>query len=374
MSTALTVVAVGDIGPDRPDARELFDLNRDELQRADVTIGQLEFILSPLGERLPQVRHTARAKPEDAEALKEAGLDIVTFAGNHTLDFGAAAMLDTVDILESSGLEVAGVGENLASALEPVIIERRGHRIAVLSFASVMPQAYWATDSRPGCAPARAFTFYEQIEHDQPGTPARVHTFANREDLAQAVETVRAAREEADIVLVAMHWGIHFIPAVLADYQRDYAHALIDAGADAILGHHPHILKAVETYAGKPIFYSLGNFGIDTPLTPAHTASKAFQEIQALNPTWIPNFEHRFNFPPDSRKTIFAKLEFQDDGSVEVRAIPAWINDDSQAEILHAGDPRFQEVIDYLVTITAEVDLRTSYAADGDEIRIGSAQ
>jgi poly-gamma-glutamate synthesis protein (capsule biosynthesis protein) len=372
MSAALTVVAVGDIGPDRPEAGELFDLNRDVLQAADVTVGQLEFILSPLGERLPQVRHTARAKPEDADALAEAGLDVVTFAGNHTLDFGTAAMLDTVAILRSAGLEVAGVGVDLPSALEPVVIERQGRRIAVLSFASVMPQAYWATDTRPGCAPARAFTFYEQIEHDQPGTPARVHTFAHREDLAQAVEAVRAVRAKADIVLVAMHWGIHFIPAVIADYQRDYAHALIDAGADAILGHHPHILKAVERYEGKPIFYSLGNFGIDTPLTPAHTASKAFQEIQALNPTWVPNFEHRFNFPPDSRKTIFAKLVFPPDGGVEVRAIPAWINDDSQAEVLHAGDPRFHEVIDYLGTITAEVGLGTSYTADGDEIRIGA--
>ncbi|GAA1996914.1 CapA family protein [Microbacterium pumilum] len=369
---ALTVVVVGDIGPDRPDARELFNLNRSVLQEADLSIGQLELILSPLGERLPQVRHTARAKAEDAEALREAGLDVITFAGNHTLDFGTSAMLDTVRILEAQGLAVAGVGIDLPSAIEPVLIERRGRRIAVFSFASVMPQDYWATDRRAGCAPARAFTFYEQIEHDQPGTPSRVHTFPHREDLRQAVEAVRAARAATDVVLVAMHWGIHFIPAVIADYQRDYAHALIDAGADAILGHHPHILKGVEIYDGRPIFYSLGNFGMDTPITPEHVASKGFQEIQALNPTWVPNFEHRFNFPPDSRKTIFAKLTFSSAGELSVRAIPAWINDDSQAEILHAGDPRLNEVVDYLAAISREVDLETDYRIDGDEILIES--
>jgi len=111
---------------------------------------------------------------------------------------------------------------------------------------------------------------------------------------------------------------------------------------------------------------------MDTPITPEHVASKGFQEIQALNPTWVPSFEHRFNFPPDSRKTIFAKLTFTSEGHLVVRAIAAWINDDSQAELLHQGDSRLQEVVDYLAVITDEVELDTAYRLDGDEIVIES--
>src|SRR5437870_4072981 len=82
--------------------------------------------------------------------------------------------------------------------------------------------------------------------HDQPGTPARVQTFAHRDDLADLVEDVRREKQGGRFVIVSVHWGIHFIPAVIADYQRDVAHAAIDAGADAVVGHHAHILKGVE--------------------------------------------------------------------------------------------------------------------------------
>jgi hypothetical protein len=86
---------------------------------------------------------------------------------------------------------------------------------------------------------------------------------AHRDDLAALCADVAQARREADLVIVSLHWGIHFVPAVIADYQREVAHAAIDAGAELILGHHAHILKGVELYRGKAIFYSLGNLLFD---------------------------------------------------------------------------------------------------------------
>lgn len=83
-----------------------------------------------------------------------------------------------------------------------------------------------------------------------------------------------------------MHWGIHFVPATIADYQREVVHAAIDAGADLILGHHPHILKGIEVYGGRAIFYSLGNFAMDLPMTAGHAARPGFLAIQALHPGW----------------------------------------------------------------------------------------
>ncbi|UOY03197.1 CapA family protein [Blastococcus sp. PRF04-17] len=365
----ITIVAVGDIGPDRDDAGELFELNRHVLQAADITFGQLEFVLSDKGFRLPQVRHTVRAKAEDAKSLVEAGFDVVSFAGNHCMDFGPEAMLDTAANLKAAGAEPVGVGRDAHEARQPALVTRNGTEIAFLAYSSVMPHSFWATENRPGCAPMRAYTVYEQIEHDQPGTPARIHTFPHRDDLADLVADVRRQKEAGRFVVVSVHWGIHFIPAVIADYQRDVAHAAIDAGADAVIGHHAHILKGVEVYRGVPIFYSLANFAMDTRITPAHVATKGFQEILALNPDWIPDYEFTFNFPPDSRKTILARFTVRDGFLVDVGFVPGWINDNSQTEPLSSNDPRFSDVVEYLEAISRTAGLRTRYVPDGDFVR-----
>ena len=155
----------------------------------------------------------------------------------------------------------------------------------------------------------RAHTVYEAIEHDQPGTPVRIHTYPHREDLAAMCADIRAAKQQADVVAVSHHWGIHFVPYVLADYQPDVARAAIDAGADIVLGHHAHILKAVEIYKGKPIFYSLCNFATDLRMDEAHANSKGFREIQKLAPRWEPDFDSLYNFPEDSRMTVMVRAK-----------------------------------------------------------------
>lgn len=370
MTGTARLLAVADVGPDRDDPRECFALVRDTLRQADVAFCQLEVNLTERGFRLPQVRHTHRAKPSSAAAFKDAGFSVVSFCGNHCLDWGPEGFFDTINTLRDAGLDVVGVGANIAEARAPVIQEAKGVKIAFLAYNSILPAHYWAEKDRPGCAPMRAWTLYEQIEPDQPGTPARIHTHAQRADLDAMVADIKAVRDKADVVVISLHWGIHFIPAVLADYQREVAHAAIEAGVDMVLGHHAHILKGVEVYRGKPIFYSMGNFAIDLRMTPAHAAGKGFKEIQALSPGWEPDFDSLYNFPPDSRMTMIVCANATAEGLKDVGFLPAFINRDAQPEVVKAGDARFDQVVDYMRWTTAQAGLDAILRVEGDTVFI----
>lgn len=367
------IYAVGDVGPSRPDPDTLFDLVRARIQAADVAFMQLELPISTRGFRLPQVRHTDRAPAASADAFRRAGFHVVSLAGNHCMDWGPDALNDTVAALTSSGLQVVGVGNDILEARRPVFVQSKGRRIAFLAYSSILPQGYWATEARAGCAPMRAWTHYEQIEHDQPGTPCRVHTFANREDLQALVDDVAAARAQADFVAVSIHWGIHFVPGVIADYQRDVGRAAIDAGAGVVLGHHAHILKGVDVYKGRPIIYSLCNFAMDLHMDEKHANSKGFREIQKLHPDWQPDFSITYNFPPDSRYTVVAKCLLSGSGA-RISLLPAFIGPMSQPEILAATDPRFAEVKGYLERYTASQGLNARYVQAGDELVLEAAE
>jgi poly-gamma-glutamate capsule biosynthesis protein CapA/YwtB (metallophosphatase superfamily) len=331
------LMAVGDIAPDRADPNECFALIRSELARADLVFCQLETVLSGAGTRLPQARHAVRGKPQVAEALRGANFGVVSLAGNHCMDFGSEALLESIAYLQTQGLSCVGTGANIAQARRPVVRTLGASRIAFLAYCSILPMAYWADERRAGCVPMRAWTHYEQIEHDQPGTPCRVHTFAHQQDLAALRHDVQQARAQADVVIVSIHWGIHFVPAVIADYQREVGHAAVEAGADLILGHHAHILKGIEVYRGRAILYSLGNFAIDLRMDQAHAQSKSFREIQSLNPKWIPNVDSLYNFPEDSRKTIIVQAAVSDRGLGPVSVLPCYINDQAQPRLLRSS-------------------------------------
>ncbi len=366
----VVVLAVGDLTPSRPDPDTLFDRVRPWLTAADITFGQLEINLTDRGARLPQARHTDRTSPETAHAFARAGFDVISFAGNHCMDWGPEGFFDTIAAVRSAGIDVVGVGATIAEARRPVVVERTGRRVAFLAYSSILPMGYWAEVNRPGCAPMRAFTHYEQVEHDQPGTPARVHTFPHEADLAALCADVAAARADADAVLVSLHWGIHFVPAVIADYQRVVGRAAIDAGADAILGHHAHILKGVELHRRRPIIHSLCNFAVDLHMDQAHADSPGFKEIQGLHPHWEPDFDSTYNFPADSRRTVVAKVVLGASGGLRVSLLPAYVDRQSVPEILPAADPRFDEVHQYLVDITRAAGLNGSFEVDGDELVI----
>jgi poly-gamma-glutamate capsule biosynthesis protein CapA/YwtB (metallophosphatase superfamily) len=361
--------AVGDVAPCREDPASIFkDVTR-TLNRADIAFCQLEINISERGTRLPQARHTTRANAKTARAIKEAGIRVVSFAGNHCMDWGQEAFFDTIEALKRERISVIGVGKNIEEARNPAIVECKGSRVAFLAYNTILPMGYWAEANRPGCAPMRAWTLYEQIEHDQPGTLCRIHTFPNREDLDAMGRDIKKAKTQADVVILSMHWGIHFIPAVLATYQRETAHFAIDSGADLILGHHAHILKGIEVYKGRAIFYSLCNFAMDLPFTKEHAESQSFKEIQKLNPDWIPDFECLYNFPTDSQKTIIVKCIISNGAIKSVSFLPTFVNKKtSLPEILTSKDKRFDEVVRYLEEVTRSQALDTRYTVRGDEV------
>jgi poly-gamma-glutamate capsule biosynthesis protein CapA/YwtB (metallophosphatase superfamily) len=362
--------AVGDICPSRPDPDSLFTRVSSELQRADIAFCQLEVNLTTRGTRLPQARHTDRTGPEVAHAIRRAGFNVVSFAGNHCMDWGTEGFFDTIAALKDAGLQVIGVGANIEEARTPVVMQVKGSRIGFLAYNSILPMGYWAEQNRPGCAPLRAWTHYEQVEHDQPGTPCRIHTWANQDDLRALVEDIEKLKSKCDVVIVSMHWGIHFVPAVIADYQRQLGRAAIDAGADLILGHHAHILKGVEVYKDVPVLYSLCNFAMDLPMTREHAARKSFKEIQKLNPNWEPDFESTYNFPLDSRKSLIVKCVIADKRIKRISLLPVYIDRQSVPEILPDSDPRFAEVQEYLEQISKEADLNGSFNRENGELLI----
>ncbi|HTB86512.1 MAG TPA: CapA family protein [Steroidobacteraceae bacterium] len=363
-----TLMACGDVGVKRPDCPSMFAGCAEILQQADLCFAQLETTISERGAPVPNAKLAMRAPPAMASAAKTAGIDVVSFAGNHCLDYGYDAFADTLKYAADAGLAVCGAGKDLEAARRPALIDAAGSKVAVFAASSILPEGYAAETERAGCAPLRAHTAYEQIEPDQPGTAARIRTFADRDDLEALLEGIRAARERAHIVLLSVHWGIHMVPTSIADYQIEIAHRAIDAGADAILGHHPHLLKGVEFYRGRPIFYSLGNFAIEQPhiWNPAIVRSASFKHLVSLNPQWT--LDSTYMLPAVTRMTGIAKLVRNGGEEWQVRFIPAWIGDDSVPSVLFSNDSRFADVAAFISSSTQLAGFTTQISIDGDEL------
>jgi poly-gamma-glutamate synthesis protein (capsule biosynthesis protein) len=258
-----SIVATGDLMPQRapgPAAGEL-------LGDGDIAFVNLEGPLTDAGAPTDTV---ARVRGERwlAAGLAAAGVQVATVANNHAMDFGAAGLLDCVAALGEAGIAAVGGGPDLVSALEPALVQAGGLTFAFLGLTSTLPNGSAAGDRRAGLAPVRVISRFvvDPVVIDQnPGMAPYVETVAGAEDVERACAAVRRARERADVVVVGIHWGVPdgWVPAYqseLADYQRPLGHALIDAGADAVIGHHPHVLHGIELHRGRPVFHSLGNF------------------------------------------------------------------------------------------------------------------
>ncbi|MBI4277625.1 MAG: CapA family protein [Armatimonadetes bacterium] len=278
----ITLVATGDVMLQRPPRLTRRSALRG-LAGADVTFVNLEVPLTDRG--APQEKAVPlRAPTRVAPAVAAAGIHVATVANNHALDYGEVGLFDTLESLRRAGVLAVGGGKNLDEALRPAVWkhEASGLRIAFLGLASTLPNSYGATPVRPGIAPVRVHTRYVLDPGtllEQPGTAPYVETVANARDVKQACQEVAQAKRRADLVVVGIHWGVAygFVAGVqedLAEYQRPLGHALVDAGADLVVGHHPHVVHGVERYRRGVILYSLGNFlfhalavGAKLPLT-----------------------------------------------------------------------------------------------------------
>ncbi len=243
----LKIYAVGDVMLDQLTDKRLqeydptypFSQVRDILRQGDVVFGNLESPISQRGEALLSKRYTFRAALFSVESLVDGGINMVSLANNHILDYGLEAMEDTMDILTEHGIYHAGAGRNMDEAHAGTILEVKGYKVGLLAY----------TDDF--AVPARLRSFW-QAGHDQGGA-ALIH------DQKRIREDILRLREETDVLLVSFHWGYEYTYTISKE-QRELAYLAVDAGADMILGHHPHVPQGVEIYRGKPIAYSLSNF------------------------------------------------------------------------------------------------------------------
>lgn len=205
-----------------------------EMQEADLFLLNEEFPFSLRGEAAADKQYTFRTDPKYVKIFQELGVDIVTVANNHALDFGRDAFCDTLDTLKQADITCIGGGYHLAEASAPAVRTAGGQTFAVFGATRVSPSYDWyATDSQPGL-----FQTYD---------PAKLNAA-----IAEASKTY-------DHVIVFVHWGIERAE-IPEEYQRQLARGYIDAGADLIVGCHPHVLQGFEYYNGVPIIYSLGNY------------------------------------------------------------------------------------------------------------------
>jgi poly-gamma-glutamate capsule biosynthesis protein CapA/YwtB (metallophosphatase superfamily) len=185
------------------------------------------------------------------------------------------------------------------------------------------------------------------------------------------VGDVKRVRPEVDIVVVSLHWGIHHIRAQIADYQPVVAHACIDAGADIIIGHHPHILKGIEVYRGKVIFYSVGDFARDfnKDRKPDVEWNRESEEVYSMFGATFAgghgNVEDRFS--------MVAKIHFDKGRIQRVSFLPIMIELDEsgqQPTVAPLATARGAEIADYVKDITREAGLTAKFSIEGDEVFI----
>jgi poly-gamma-glutamate capsule biosynthesis protein CapA/YwtB (metallophosphatase superfamily) len=202
------------------------------LNSFDYRFCNLETPISDKGEAHPKKKFVFRGNPEYIALLKSAGINGVSLANNHACDYGTAGLLDTIVKLTESGIDSAGAGFDIESARLPLTIAINGIKIAVLAYTDIAFEDSYAGKDNPGIAKAKLESIKEDIKH---------------------YKTIN------DFIIISLHWGIEYSEYPEAKEIKS-AHAIIKSGADAIIGHHPHIFQGIEIYEGKPIFYSLGNF------------------------------------------------------------------------------------------------------------------
>jgi poly-gamma-glutamate synthesis protein (capsule biosynthesis protein) len=370
----VTLMTGGDIGPVYEPTEEFAALIAPVLKQADIRLGQCERTYSERG-WMPQYStgptgQHSRLHPKLAGVWDAAGIDVVSIASNHAMDWGPEAMLDTVDMFRGKGKQVVGGGKDGDEARKPAIVEKNGVKIAILAYCSVLRDGQAAAKGKAGIAPLRAHTHYA-AEEFQPGTPPRVISIPYEEDVKAMQEDIRAAKKLADAVIVSIHWGLRLVPKTICTYQPPIAHAAIDAGADLILGHHAHSIKAIEVYKGKVCFYSIGNF-----MTTG--APKSIKSTYDWNLIWLPIDEEclaanggRYFFPSHCRMTMVPKISIGKGGIERVAFLPAYINARAQPYVVAPDDPKFGEILKFTEWVSDQHPHK--FRVEGGEVVVETA-
>ncbi len=355
------IYAVGDVFVDRDDPTTAFSTGR--IAPGDgLLFGNCEGVFADTWQRAPSCGSPVVAPADRAKRLGEAGFSVMSLANNHSVDGGYQALLSCRDTLHALGITTAGAGENIAAARQPAQNTLDGTSIATLAYSAVFPHGYEARAAYPGLAPVRAHTIYTPWETNEwnPGIAPRVTTQPFPEDLAAFQDDIARAASSSDVVMVSVHWGDFTQPLVLTDHERRLAHAAVDAGADIVLGHHHHMLRGIEFYRGKPIFYGLGHYLFDLPNLPQRLAKDGY--LGSGNPGDARALARRFNqyrlgpregypllpFHEDSRMTGMAVVQIDDGVITGVGFRPALLGPSNNPEHVHPTSPTGRKILDYV--------------------------
>ncbi|WP_377889948.1 CapA family protein [Alkalihalobacillus sp. R86527] len=202
------------------------------VEDSDLAILNLETAIGTSGYKQDKL-YTFQSPPASAKAIKDAGFDVVSLANNHAMDFGREGLYETIDLLKKADLNYIGAGTNENEAYTAYSQTINNHKVDILGFSQVLPTISWYANENGGLASAY------------------------QED--RVIEHIKKSAAKCDTTIVYLHWGSERMIQPSAA-QRNFAHTMIDAGADIIIGSHPHVLQGMEYYNGKPILYSLGNF------------------------------------------------------------------------------------------------------------------
>jgi poly-gamma-glutamate synthesis protein (capsule biosynthesis protein) len=313
--TTFTVFAAGDVylgsfirsrveehGPEHPFARL-----KGTIEEHDVAFANLEAPISSRGSPFNDTKKPLfRISAEQARPLAHSGLDVMSVANNHMMDYRADALVDTLDALDSLGIARTGAGRTPQEADAPAVLEVRGTRVVILSYNRIVKPGMAVTSYGPG------MSVY---------------------DLEDIVSDIEEHKKDGAVVLVSVHWGEQYVET-LQKKQVVGAHAMIDAGADAVLGHHPHCPQPVEVYRGKPIYYSFGNF------------------VFGLN-------------PPKGRHNIAAVLRFDGDTLTGAEILPVhgmYFKTDYQPHFLEGDEAR--QVVEHIAKISERFDTQVEFSAN----------
>jgi poly-gamma-glutamate synthesis protein (capsule biosynthesis protein) len=262
------------------------EISRVPFIEADIAFANLETPISLRGTPMPDKEYTYSSDPEHGKLLSDMGLDIVSLANNHTIDYGRDAFADTLEFLDGQKIAYIGAGLNMAEAMDWHTFELNGRTFAYLAASRVIPVVDWyAGKERSGM-----FGTYD---------PADLNA------------QITAAKAIHDYVIVYVHWGVERVPIPEA-WQRSQARGYIEAGADCVIGSHPHILQGFEFIEGKLIAYSLGNFIFSDSAKDTGALTAAVSPDGALTYEFLPyEIINRRTVPiddPDRRESLRQSL------------------------------------------------------------------
>jgi poly-gamma-glutamate synthesis protein (capsule biosynthesis protein) len=314
------VVSGGDVMPDRSveayanahGADAVLSGIKRILEKGDAAWFNLEGVTSTLGTPKTEKTYTFEGPPAFAPAIAAAGVDVVTMGNNHSVDYGRAALRDTIARLGKAGVQVVGAGKDLDDAHAPAVVKTAdGATIGFLGYSDVWWPGFEATDGHAGVA--QAFTSVGRMKKD-----------------------VKELSAKVDFVVVGFHWGYEYQHYPVSQ-QTTEAHAAIDAGADLIIGHHPHVLQGFETYHRRLIAYSLGDLVFD-------------------------------HISVESGQTVLVDATLKPDG-VAARLVPVYVSSTGIPDVQHGSSAR--TILSLVKEYSAPLDTSIKIAGDVGYVHAG---